>query len=81
MASVRIYPGEVLNPVDRKILGHFVEQFPGNIPGGIYDPSHPLADETGHYNGSNVNAILESITTDNRRPVMAQRTKLPLRMT
>jgi flagellar basal-body rod protein FlgC len=25
----------------------------------VYDPSHPLADETGHYNGSNVNAILE----------------------
>ena len=25
----------------------------------VYDPSHPLADDTGHYNGSNVNAILE----------------------
>ena len=25
----------------------------------VYDPSHPLADETGHYSGSNVNAILE----------------------
>lgn len=25
----------------------------------VYDPSHPLADESGHYSGSNVNAILE----------------------
>ncbi|WP_299562746.1 flagellar basal body rod protein FlgC [uncultured Sulfitobacter sp.] len=25
----------------------------------IFDPSHPLADETGHYEGSNVNLMLE----------------------
>ena len=25
----------------------------------IYDPSHPLADETGHYNGSNVDLLVE----------------------
>lgn len=25
----------------------------------IYDPDHPLADGTGHYNGSNVNLMLE----------------------
>lgn len=25
----------------------------------IHDPSHPMADETGHYRGSNVNTILE----------------------
>ena len=25
----------------------------------IYDPSHPLADETGNYDGSNVNLLLE----------------------
>ena len=25
----------------------------------IYDPSHPLADETGHYEGSNVNLMIE----------------------
>lgn len=25
----------------------------------IYDPSHPLADETGHYQGSNVNLLIE----------------------
>lgn len=25
----------------------------------IYDPSHPMADETGHYNGSNVDLIIE----------------------
>jgi len=25
----------------------------------IYDPSHPLADETGHYQGSNVDLMIE----------------------
>lgn len=25
----------------------------------IHDPAHPLADETGHYSGSNVNMIIE----------------------
>ena len=25
----------------------------------IHDPSHPMADETGHYKGSNVNMIIE----------------------
>ncbi len=25
----------------------------------IYDPSHPLADETGHYDGSNVDMVVE----------------------
>ena len=25
----------------------------------IFDPSHPLADETGHFEGSNVNLLLE----------------------
>lgn len=25
----------------------------------LYDPSHPLADETGHYQGSNVDLIVE----------------------
>ncbi len=25
----------------------------------IYDPTHPLADDTGHYEGSNVNLLIE----------------------
>lgn len=25
----------------------------------IYDPSHPMADETGHYDGSNVDLVVE----------------------
>ena len=25
----------------------------------VYDPSHPMADETGHYQGSNVDLIIE----------------------
>jgi len=28
-------------------------------PERIYDPSHPLADESGHYEGSNVNLMIE----------------------
>ncbi len=28
-------------------------------PERIYDPSHPLADATGHYAGSNVNLVIE----------------------
>ncbi len=29
-----------------------------NLP-KVYDPSHPMADETGHYNGSNVDLLIE----------------------
>lgn len=25
----------------------------------VYDPSHPMADQSGHYEGSNVNSIIE----------------------
>lgn len=25
----------------------------------VFDPAHPLADETGHYNGSNVDLVME----------------------
>ncbi|MBK1634763.1 flagellar basal body rod protein FlgC [Rhodovulum adriaticum] len=28
-------------------------------PEQVYDPAHPLADETGHYQGSNVNLMIE----------------------
>ncbi|MBR9762726.1 MAG: flagellar basal body rod protein FlgC [Rhodobacteraceae bacterium] len=28
-------------------------------PQRIYDPNHPLADETGHYDGSNVDLVVE----------------------
>jgi flagellar basal-body rod protein FlgC len=28
-------------------------------PVKIYDPGHPLADETGHYDGSNVDLVIE----------------------
>lgn len=31
----------------------------GTPPASIYDPSHPLADATGHYDGSNVNIVTE----------------------
>lgn len=47
MNRVTIYPEQVLNDISSELLGHFVEQFPGNIPMGIYHPGHPLADEDG----------------------------------
>lgn len=47
MNRLIIDPLHPLNPISRDLLGHFVEQFPGNIPQGIYHPSHPLADEDG----------------------------------
>ena len=47
MTTINIYPEQVLNPINRKILGHFVEQFPGNIPGGIFMPGNQLSDEMG----------------------------------
>jgi flagellar basal-body rod protein FlgC len=28
-------------------------------PTEIYDPGHPLADETGHYTGTNVDLVIE----------------------
>jgi flagellar basal-body rod protein FlgC len=30
-----------------------------SAPERIYDPSHPLADESGHYDGSNVDLVVE----------------------
>ena len=47
MNRLIIDPLHPLNPISRDLLGHFVEQIPGNIPQGIYHPSHPLADEDG----------------------------------
>ena len=45
--------------------GAVAEVTTGNVnldrsdPERIYDPSHPLADDTGHYDGSNVNLLIE----------------------
>ena len=47
MNRLIIDPLHPLNPISRDLLGHFVEQLPGNIPQGIYHPSHPLADKDG----------------------------------
>ena len=47
MNILNLYPEHTLATVSPEIMGHFVEQFPGNIPYGIYDPQHPLADEDG----------------------------------
>lgn len=47
MNRLIIDPLHPLNPISRDLLGHFVEQIPGNIPQGIYHPSHPLADKDG----------------------------------
>lgn len=46
----------------REVMGR-VETLPVRLdpspPERVYDPSHPLADDTGHYEGSNVNLIVE----------------------
>ena len=41
------------------LYGHFLEHFHRQIYGGVFDPGHPLADETGHYQGSNVDLVVE----------------------
>lgn len=54
----------------RKMVGFLPGEAPGTVRTGpvqldrsalekIYQPSHPMADETGHYTGSNVDLILE----------------------
>ena len=47
MNRLIIDPLHQLNPISRDFLGHFVVQVPGNIPQGIYHPSHPYSDEDG----------------------------------
>lgn len=47
MTQITIYPEHVKNKISPYLLGQFVEQFEGNIPGGIYMPDHPLSDEDG----------------------------------
>ena len=61
-------------PGYRRKLVSFRTTDRGDAPGGVetgrvelgkgelarvYDPSHPLAGETGHYDGSNVNLVIE----------------------
>lgn len=49
---------------------HAMDAVPGSVTTGrvqldqtplpqVYDPTHPLADETGHYTGSNVDMVVE----------------------
>ena len=37
---------------------HFATVLPSDLE-KVFDPSHPLADETGHFQGSNVNLMIE----------------------
>lgn len=58
----------------RKLISFEPDRAPGATPGSVttgrvrldqtplpqvYDPAHPLADETGHYAGSNVDMVVE----------------------
>ena len=54
----------------RKIVSFQEEMQTGQVKAGpvkldrgellrVYDPGHPLADETGHYDGSNVDLVIE----------------------
>lgn len=47
MTNITLYPDQPLNAIDPGILGHFVEHAAPNIPQGIFQPGHPLADEDG----------------------------------
>ena len=47
MNRITIYPEHVKNKISPFLLGHFAEQFRGNIPGGIYMPENPLSDTDG----------------------------------
>lgn len=47
MTYINVYPNYRKNQINPGILGHFVEQFEGNIPNGIYMPGNPLSDEDG----------------------------------
>lgn len=50
MNRITIYPEHIKNKISPFLLGHFVEQFKGNIPGGIYMPDSPLSDADGMRN-------------------------------
>lgn len=47
MNRITIYPEHVKNRISPFLLGHFAEQFRGNIPGGIYMPEIPCPIRTG----------------------------------
>lgn len=47
MTRITVYPNHIRNRINPFLLGHFVEQYRGNIPDGIYMPQNPLSDEDG----------------------------------
>lgn len=47
MARITVDTGFPGFPVERKVFGHFTEHAFGNIYGGMYDPTSPMADEDG----------------------------------
>ena len=46
-ASIGIQKGSVIADIDERIYGSFIEHFGRAVYGGIYDPSHPIADPQG----------------------------------
>src|SRR5215468_7686991 len=46
-ATVSLHPAFVVAPVQRRIFGSFVEHMGRCVYGGIFEPGHPNADETG----------------------------------
>lgn len=46
-ARLLVDAGTVIGPIDRRIFGAFVEQAARGVYTGLYEPSHPLADEHG----------------------------------
>ncbi len=46
-STLHIYRENVISPVDKRIFGSFIEHLGRAVYGGIYEPSHPSADEEG----------------------------------
>lgn len=46
-ASINIYKDLVISDIDNRIYGSFIEHLGRAVYGGIYEPTHPTADEEG----------------------------------
>ena len=46
-STLRLSRENVVAPVDKRVFGSFIEHLGRAVYGGIYEPSHPSADEEG----------------------------------
>lgn len=50
-AKLAVDPAAVIAPIDRRLFGAFVEHMGRCVYSGIFEPSHPLADDDGFRTG------------------------------